>query len=115
MVAAATTDRQLQVYALFNAHLVAEIRALITPALIEEHRRQPLGRQSDALSRVVNFFRHPPKYALYSPVPAREWVLVTVPIRPGQPPQPLDGKVYTSEAEALHAVFLRHVADLQAE
>lgn len=115
MVAAATADRQHQVYALFNARVANEIRALITPELIAEHKRQPLGRQGDALTRVVNFFRHPPKYALYSPVPMREWVVIAVPIAPGAPPAPLDGTVYTSEADALHAVFLRHVADLQAE
>lgn len=114
MVAAATADRQHQVYALFNAHLAAEIRALITPELIAEHKRQPLGRQSDALSRVVNFFRHPPKFALYARVPMREWQLVRVPVGPGGP-QPIDDTVYTSEADALHAVFLRHVADLHAE
>ena len=115
MVAPATHDRQLETYALFNARLAQEIRALLTPALIEEHRQTPLGRQSDALSRVVNFFRRPAKYGLYARRPMREWVLVSIPVLPGAPPAPIDDIVYTNEADAIHAVFLRHVADLQAE
>ncbi len=111
----ATRDRQHQTYALFNARLKEEIRTLITPALIEEHRRNPLSRQSDALARVVNFFRRPPRYALYSAVPMRQFQLIRMPITPGLPPQPVDDTVYTTEAEAIHAVFLRHVAELNAE
>jgi branched-chain amino acid transport system permease protein len=115
MSATTSPDRQHQTYAIFNARLRAEIRGLITPALIEEHRSNPLGRHSDALARVVNFLRRPPHYALYSAKPMREWQLIALPIAAGQPPQPLDDVVYTSEEAAIHAVFLRHIADLQAE
>ena len=115
MSATASPDRQHQTYAIFNARLRAEIRGLITPALIEEHRANPLGRHSDALARVVNFLRRPPHYALYSGKPMREWQLIALPIAAGQPPQPLDDVVHTSEDAAIHAVFLRHIADLQAE
>ena len=45
----AAVDKQMQTYALFNARLKGEIKALITPDLIEEHRRKPLGRHSDCL------------------------------------------------------------------
>jgi branched-chain amino acid transport system permease protein len=110
----ATVDRQHQAYALFNARLKAEIRASITPALIAEHRAKPLGRHSDALERVLNFFRRPPAYALYSRTPMREWQLIRLPIAAGSPPAPLDDTVYTSEAEAMHALFTRHVDDLLA-
>ena len=111
----ASPDRQHQTYALFHARLKEEISRLITPALIEEHHRHPLSRQSDALARVLNFFRRPPRYALYSAVPMRQFQLIRLPITPGLPPQPIDDIVYTSEEEAIHAVFLRHVADLAAE
>ena len=109
-----SSDRQHLVYARFNAEKRAEIRQLITAALIEEHRRKPLGQGSDALERVKNFFSRPPSYALYSRVPMREWQLIRVPVTPGTPPTPCDDTVYRDEMEAYHAVFLRHCADLMA-
>ena len=115
MSATAGQDRQHQVYAVFNARLKAEIRGLVSPALIEEHRQAPLGPYSDALGRVVNFFRRPPQFGLYSPVPMRQWQIIALPITPGTPPQPLDEVCYSSEADAIHAVFLRHIAQLGAE
>lgn len=115
MQASASPDRQHQVYAVFNARLKADIRQLITPALIAEHRAHPLGPYSDALGRVVNFFRRPPQFGLYSPVPMRQWQIVALPITPGSDPAPLDDTRYTSEADAIHAVFLRHIAALEAE
>jgi branched-chain amino acid transport system permease protein len=81
-----SSDRQHLVYARFNTEKRAEIRQLITAALIEEHRRKPLGQGSDALERVKNFFSRPPSYALYSRVPMREWQLIRVPVKPGAPP-----------------------------
>ena len=115
MHASASPDRQHQVYAVFNARLKADIRGLVTPELIEEHRQHPLGPYSDALGRVVNFFRRPPQFGLYSPVPMRQWQIIALPITPGEAPQALDDTRYTSEAEAIHAVFLRHIAQLGAE
>lgn len=115
MSASASPDRQHQVYAVFTARLKDEIRQLITPALIAEHRRQPLGPYSDALGRVVNFFRRPPSFGLYSPVPMREWQIIALPITPGSAPAPLDAQRYTSEEDAIHAVFLRHIDALTAE
>ena len=110
-----SSDRQHQTYAQFHARLKIEILGLITPAIIAEHQDHPLGRHSDALARVVNFFRRPPRYALYSAVPMRQWQLIRMPIVPGAPPAPLDGPVFNSEAEAIHAIFLRHIADLHAD
>ena len=114
-VTAASPDKQLLVYARFNAALRAQIKTLITPALIEEHRLQPLGQNSDALQRVKNFFSRPPSYALYSKVPLQEWQVIRMPIAPGLPPQPTDDVVYRDERTAYHAVFLQHVADLMAQ
>ncbi|MGD9604245.1 MAG: hypothetical protein AB7O21_21345 [Gammaproteobacteria bacterium] len=111
----AAPDKQHIVYARFNRSLRAHIRTLITPALIEEHRLKPLGQNSDALERVKNFFARPPSYALYSRTAMREWQVIRMPVRPGQPPQPVDAAIYTDEASAYHAVFLKHVADLLAD
>ena len=111
----APADKQHLVYARFTAALRAQIKSLITPALIEEHRQQPLGQGSDALERVKNFLSRPPTYALYARVPMREWQIIRMPIASGQPPQPIDAVCYRSEIEAYHAVFLKHVAELIAD
>ncbi len=111
----ASPDKQHIVYARFNAAKRAEIKALITPALIEEHRLKPLGQGSDALERVKNYFARPPYYGLYSRTAMREWQLIRLPVTSGAPPQPLNDTVYRDENTAYHAVFLRHVEDLMAQ
>ncbi len=115
MAAAGRSDKQHQVFARFNARLEETLKASLTPAIIEEHRRRPLGRHSDALERVLNYFRRPPRYGLYSRRPMREWQVIRLPVDPNKPPQPLDDLVYHEKESALHAVFLRHVADLKGE
>jgi branched-chain amino acid transport system permease protein len=112
---AAPSDQQVIAYVRFTDRLKAELRTLCTAELIEEHRRKPLGQHSDALERVLNFFRRPPSYGLYSTKPYREYRLIRLPVKPGATPTPLDGTVYTDKNEAMHAVFLCHVRDLMAE
>jgi len=108
-------DKQHIVYARFNVAKRAEIKALITPALIEEHRLKPLGQGGDTLERVKNFFARPPFYGLYSRRAMREWQLIRLPVSPGAPPQPLNDTVYHDEKTAYHAVFLKHVEDLMTK
>ena len=105
-------DRQLLAYARFTEELKAQMRPLISEDLIEEHRRQPLGQHSDTLMRLLNMFRRVPAYALYSRTPCREFQVIRLPVQEGSEPSPIDDIVYTSQNEALHAVFLRNLEDL---
>ena len=105
-------DRQLLAYARFNAELKAQLRALVTADLIEEHRRRPLGQHSDALMRLLNVFRSAPAYALYSRTPCREFQVIRLPVTAGAQPTPIDDIIYTDQNEALHAVFVYNLADL---
>lgn len=105
-------DRQLLVYARFNAELKAQLRALVTEDLIEEHRRRPLGQHSDGLMRLLNLFRSAPAYALYSRTPCCEFQVIRLPVATGAQPTPIDDIIYTDQNEALHAVFLRNLDDL---
>ena len=113
--AAVPADRQLICLERFVAKVAAEVAELITDDVIEEHRRDPLGRHSDDLERIQNFFRRGPSFALYSRTPCREFQVIRLPITPGAGPIPIDDVVYTDENEALHAVFLHHVALLAPE
>lgn len=110
-----TRDRQLEVFTRFDADLRTLIESLITDELIEEHRQKPLGQHSDALERVLNYFRRPPHFGLYSRVACREYQVIALPVAPGSTPAPIDEPVYYDKTEALHAVFLRHVDWLRAQ
>ena len=105
-------DRQLLVYARFTDEIKAQLRALVSEDLIEEHRCRPLGQHSDTLMRLLNVFRRAPAYALYSRTACREFQVIRLPVVEGSQPLPLDDLVYTDQNEALHAVFLRHLEDL---
>ena len=40
----------------FHAKMRASLRPLITPELIAEHRRTPLGQHSEPIQRLLNYF-----------------------------------------------------------
>ena len=96
----------------FESRLRTQLRTLVTPALIEEHRASPLGQHSDDLERVLNYFRRgslKPGYVLHELEPDRTYRIVVAPERAGDLPRDLDGTVYRGKSEAMHAVFLRRV------
>lgn len=107
-------DRQLLCYERFSKRLLEELRALVNEDMIDEYRRDPLGRHSDALERVLNWIHKAPAYALYSPKPCREWCLIRLPVTSGERPEPVDDTVYTSETDAMGAWFEAHIALLQS-
>lgn len=111
-------DRQLEVYERFDRDARARILALLTDeALIAEHGANPLGPHSDALQRVLRYLRRalvPGKYVIVAVRPWQEYRLATLTGVRGEAPVVLDDGPYATQQEAMHAVFLRRVADLQA-
>lgn len=110
-------DKQLIAGRRFDRRLRDRLKALITPDLIEEHRQAPLGPHSDALARVLNYFRRgemPDKYAILQDGPRGEWTYSVMALsgEPGKPPRVVDDRVYATRDEAYHAVFLLRVNDL---
>ena len=103
-------DQQLVYFARFDERLRKHLHSLLTDELIAEHKASPQGKHSDGLERVLNYFRRPPKYGLYSRS-ATEYQLIGLPVAPGGSPEPLNGRIFTSKDAATHAVFLRHVED----
>ena len=110
-------DQDIVVWQHFTERRAEQIRALITDEVIEEHRRNPRGHHSDALDRVLRFFR-------VAPIPGKEIVIESVPFEtyhvgvmtgvPGKSAEILP-ETYGSYEETLHAIFLRRVARLRAE
>lgn len=115
----AIVDRQLQVYARWDAKQRELIKALITEELIEEHRRKPLGQHSDALERVLNYFRRQPQPGKYVIVATRPWEEYRIGVLSGVRGTPAeilgDGGTFATEQAAMHGVFLRRVRDLMGD
>jgi branched-chain amino acid transport system permease protein len=110
-------DRNVQVYLEFERRLRPRIRALVTDELIAEHAAAPLGPHSDALQRVLNYFRRQPqpgKYILVATEPWREYRIATLSGTRGEVAKILGEETFASEEEGLHGIFLRRVADLRA-
>ncbi len=113
-----TIDRQLEVYAAFDARIRESLRRLINEDLIAEHASQPLGPHSDALTRVVNYFRRAPqagKYIIVAEEPWQRYRIARLTGVRGAPPQMIDDVAHASEEAAMHAVFLLRVRDLMED
>ncbi len=109
-------DKQELYYRRFDKRLRDRLKGMITPGLIAEHKADPLGRHSDALARVLNYFRRgemADKYVIHRMRPAEErFRIVAVSGERGRPPRVVDDREYTDIKEAYHAVFLLRVNDL---
>jgi branched-chain amino acid transport system permease protein len=112
-------DKQLIYRRLFDKRLREALKPTVTPELIAEHRAKPLGQHSDALDRLLNYFRReemPDKYAILQigPLKSCSYRVMALSGRAGQPPRLVDDKLYSTLNEAYHAVFLLRVNDLLA-
>lgn len=109
-------DKQELYYRRFNKRLRDRLKQMITPELIEEHRTDPLGHHSDALSRVLNYFRRAEmadKYVIMRLKDGEElYRIMAVSGVRGMPPRVVDDKQYDALNDAYHAVFLLRVNDL---
>jgi branched-chain amino acid transport system permease protein len=91
------------------------LKELISPEIIEEHRRQPLGQHSEALERVLLYFRRAKmedKYALHRAGPAGPYKIIAFSGVRGVSPRLVDDREFSTLDEAYHAVFMRRVHDL---
>ena len=98
----------------FDAMTRRYLRRLITPALIEEHRLKPVGRHSEALGRVLAYFRRLPpagQYLLRQSSDGRYRILA-MPTERGRPPRAIGDEVFDTLDAAYHGVFLKKIEDL---
>lgn len=108
-------DKQAIYYRRFDKQIRDYLKSLVTDEVIEEHRQHPVGQHSEALSRLVNYFRRGPmadKYAVFTVVPLSEYRVVALSGQRGVPPRLVNDKTYATLAEAYHAVFLLRINDL---
>jgi branched-chain amino acid transport system permease protein len=91
------------------------LKSLVCQQTIDEHQRCPLGQHSEPLERLLLYFRRAPladKYAITAVEPFKAYRIVALSGQRGVAPRLVEDKVYASQDEAYHAVFLRRVQDL---
>ena len=91
------------------------LKRLITDTVIEEHRTRPLGQHSEALERLLIYFRRQgqvDKYAIMVLEEFRAYRIVALSGHRGTAPRVVEDRNYTTPDEAYHALFLRRVQDL---
>jgi branched-chain amino acid transport system permease protein len=110
-------DKQVVAYRRHDKRLRDQLKAMVTPDVIAEHQAAPMGNHSDALSRLLNYFRRADmadKYAILQDGDAGAWTYSVIAMSGdgAKPPRAVDDKVYATREEAWHAVFLLRVNDL---
>ncbi|HTX62880.1 MAG TPA: hypothetical protein VMD28_04540 [Acidimicrobiales bacterium] len=114
-------SREKEAHDVRRREIERQLLDLLTPELVEEHRRSPVGRHSPALAQVLAYLRQMPtegKLAIYSPraAPLRVLRLSGVQGKPHDDLGPAgaqpDG---VAEDVAAHDVFLRRLRALGAD
>ncbi|GCL70369.1 hypothetical protein PN4B1_02690 [Paenibacillus naphthalenovorans] len=90
------------------------IKPLITKELIEEHRLNPIGKHSEQLDVVLNFFRRhheqlEGKYVIVCTKPHEEWCIGEHPAVRGERPQLFEDEKFDSREAAEHGLFLKRL------
>lgn len=91
------------------------LKKMICPEIIEEHRRRPLGQHSEALERVLYYFRRSPmddKYALHHIAATDRYKIIAFSGKRGLSPRVVEDREYEAIDDAYHAIFMRRVHDL---
>ena len=91
------------------------LKTLVTDEVIEEFKNKPLGQHSEALERLLTYFRRQPmvdKYAIKCVEPFKAYQVVALSGIAGVAPRTVEDKVYTSREDAYIGVFTRRIQDL---
>lgn len=91
------------------------LKRIVTPEVIEEHQRRPLGQHSEALERLLIYFRRQgqvDKYAIFAAKEFESYKIVGLSGHRGTAPRLVEDRSYGSIDAAYHALFLRRIQDL---
>lgn len=92
------------------------VKPNVTKEIIEEHKRNPIGKHSDALERVLIYLRRnhnqmQGKLIIICTKPHQEWCIGELSGVRGQPPK-VTNECFSSRNEAEHGVFLKRLKNL---
>lgn len=108
------TDADVHVRANFDRFTRAYLLAVLSDALIEEHRVKPEGHHSEPLTRLLNWCQMRPlneQYVVLAESSGR-YRVVRLSGQRRVPPAPVGTDSYATVREARHAAFLNHIKDL---
>ncbi len=91
------------------------LKTLICNEIIEEHKNKPLGQHSEALERVLYYFRRAgmnDKYVVKCVEPFKKFKIMALSGERGKSPRIVEDNTYNTVEKAYHAVFLRRIQDL---
>lgn len=91
------------------------LKTLVTPEVINEHRISLNGQHSEALERLLTYFRtrsQVEKYGIMAVELFKSYRIVAFSGHRGVAPRVVEDKIYPTYEEACHGVFLRRVQDL---
>lgn len=91
------------------------LKRIVTPEVIAEHQRRPLGQHSEALERLLIYFRRQGQVDKYAILVTREfesYKIVGLSGHRGTAPRLVEDRAYPSINDAYHALFLRRIQDL---
>ena len=92
------------------------LKSLVDDDVIEEHRRSPLGQHSEALERLLHYFRNAPQAGKYAirrgGKSAAAFRIVSLSGLRGEAPRTLEGEEYATVEEVHHAIFLKRIRHL---
>jgi branched-chain amino acid transport system permease protein len=110
-----TLDKDIVYMRRFDKMQRDYLKTLVSPEIIDEHRRSPQGQHSEALQRLLIYFRSRPqvdKYAIVVVELNKAYRIVALSGYRGVPPRAVEDKIYPNQKEAFHGVFMRRVHDL---
>ena len=91
------------------------LKTLICEDIINEHKNKPLGQHSEALERVLYYFRRAgmnDKYVVKCEEPFQKYKIMALSGIRGRSPRLVEDKIYETVNAAYHGLFLRRVQDL---
>ncbi len=91
------------------------LKNLVCDEIIEEHKFKPLGQHSEALERLLLYFRRVPqndKYAIKRGNNSNKFKIVAFSGVRGMSPRLVEDKEYDTIKDAYHGVFIRRIYDL---
>ena len=91
------------------------LKKLVTDEVIEEHKNKPLGQHSEALERLLLYFRRAlqeDKYAIKRNEQSTAFKIIAFSGVRGISPRLVEDTEYSTLEEAYHGVFMRRVYDL---
>jgi branched-chain amino acid transport system permease protein len=110
-----TPDKDKIFYRRFDKMQRDFLKRVVSDAVIEEHRTHPLGQHSEALERLLIYFRRQgqiDKYAILVLQEFKAYRIVALSGHRGTAPRVVEDQVYPTAHEAYHALFMRRVQDL---